>query len=187
MRPSRVFRLIIRILLMVLTVSMSLVSFLGSYSALLILSNPENIVIPDGDLEINLDATHPDEMNITIPYQFKNVGYFDLEDMKVSIKIYFNYANKSNDNKTVKIEILNKNIKFDTIKAEEKEKDEIFIDSDDFKNLDEITNAIPFIDAAADPQTWYTMDMKLSAYYSMRLLYFYVELEDLDVGEENII
>ena len=45
MRPERIFRLVVRIFLFVLASSMSLVSFLGGYSAALILTNEENIQI----------------------------------------------------------------------------------------------------------------------------------------------
>ncbi|MHA1197588.1 MAG: hypothetical protein ACTSSM_16040 [Promethearchaeota archaeon] len=63
MRPSRVFRWIVRIFLLILTTCMSVVSFLGSYSAVLILSTPGNINVPSGPIQANLNITNPSGMD----------------------------------------------------------------------------------------------------------------------------
>ena len=97
MRPSRVFRLLIRILLYLLTLSVTLVSILGILSAGLILSNlPENIQ-PDFDnaefnIEINNTTLVIENINFTLPVNLTNAGYFDLENLELSIQIGLNYS-----------------------------------------------------------------------------------------------
>ncbi|MHA1150568.1 MAG: hypothetical protein ACTSR8_20300 [Promethearchaeota archaeon] len=171
---------------MVLTFSMSLVSFLGSYSAIIILSDPDNIVIPDGDINYNINLTKSENMSLSIPYKFRNTGYFDLEDMQIGIKMYINFENMSEPDSNIKIKILDKNFEdWKLIEAEETEKGSIDVEPDDFTNLQELNDTANLYLDPANPHIWYTMDLKMSAYYSMRLLYFYVELKNLDVGAQD--
>ena len=91
MRPSRVFRWIVRIFLLILTTCMSVVSFLGGYSAVLILSTPGNINVPSGPIQANLNITNPSGMYLIIPFNITNAGYFDLTELTLDFKIAMRY------------------------------------------------------------------------------------------------
>ena len=74
MRYSRIVRLILRFFLLILASTMSLVSFLGGYSAFLILSDEDNIDVDfsyEGDL---FDPTDPN-FEFKIEVNFNNKGY----------------------------------------------------------------------------------------------------------------
>ena len=75
MRPSRVFRLIFRIFIFLLTLSVTIVSILGGLSAALILFNPENIGIDPGKVDINFNYP-PLNINFTLPFNLTNAGFF---------------------------------------------------------------------------------------------------------------
>ncbi len=113
MRPSRVFRWIIRILILVLTVSVTAVSFLGGMSAILILSNPDNIGIDTDNADFNIDYNETsgvvNNINFTLPFNMTNAGFFDLEDLKLGLQISLEYwhvnltGTDENISQTVKI------------------------------------------------------------------------------------
>jgi hypothetical protein len=91
MRSSRVFRWIVRIFLLILTTSMSLVSFLGGLSAVNILTNPDNIRVPSASPDANLTITNPSSMYITVPFNITNAGYFELTNLRIDFKIAMRY------------------------------------------------------------------------------------------------
>jgi len=96
MRTSRLFRLIIRVFLLLLASSMSLVSFLGGYSALLILGDEDNI-----DLDINFEGDpflDPNNFEIDIEFEINNLGYFDLEDLEIELRLYLIYGRLNQTN-----------------------------------------------------------------------------------------
>ena len=125
MRPSRIFRLIIRMFLLLLTVSMSLVSFLGGLSAVLILGVDENgdnnIQVPSGTVATSLNISAPETMTIDIPFKIKNAGYFDLTDLELWVKLKMTYSHWDyggpNVNVTRTALIFNKTASFDIIVA----------------------------------------------------------------------
>ena len=93
MRPARVFRWIIRIFILILTASMSLVSILGGMSAINILGDSNNIQVPYGSVTFS----RPQPLNIsswslTVPFLINNTGYFDLTnfEIEISIEMYYN-------------------------------------------------------------------------------------------------
>ena len=96
MRPSRVFRLLFRIFISLLTLSVTVVSILGGLSAVLILSNPDNVGIDPDSVEFNLDFNYAtreiENVNFTLPFNFTNAGYFDLENLELEIQIGMNYS-----------------------------------------------------------------------------------------------
>jgi len=96
MRASRVFRLIFRIFILILTLSVTLVSVLGGLSAVLILSNPNNVQIDTENaefiLDINTTSGEINDLDFTLPFNFTNAGYFDLEKLKLTLKIAINYS-----------------------------------------------------------------------------------------------
>lgn len=91
MRPSRVFRLIFRIFISLLTLSVTIVSILGGLSAVLILSNPENIGVDPGNVDINFNYP-PLDINFTLPFNITNAGFFDLENLELKIDLAMNFT-----------------------------------------------------------------------------------------------
>ncbi|MFX0041300.1 MAG: hypothetical protein ACFE8L_00170 [Candidatus Hodarchaeota archaeon] len=124
MRPSRVFRWIIRILILVLTLSVTAVSLLGGYSAILILSDQDNIGIDTDNADFNLDYNETtgvvNDINFTLPFNITNAGFFDLEDLTLGLQIGLEYWHVNltgpgiNDTQTVKI--FEKSTSYPTIK-----------------------------------------------------------------------
>ncbi|TXT59040.1 MAG: conserved exported protein of unknown function [Promethearchaeota archaeon] len=91
MRIARVFRWIIRILVLVLTLSMSLVSALGALSAFNIFSNPQNIRVPNGDVDFEIDYLNPENSYIEVPFFVNNSGYYDLTDFSLGFQVAMKY------------------------------------------------------------------------------------------------
>ena len=93
-RVSRVFRIIFQVFIALLTLSITVVSFLGGLSAVEILSDPANIGIDTNNAELNLDydlgGFH--EGNFTLPFNITNAGYFDLENLQFQVSISLNYS-----------------------------------------------------------------------------------------------
>jgi len=109
MRPSRVFRLLFRIFISLLTLSVTVVSILGGLSAALILSDQDNIQPDFDNAEFNLDINNStlkiENVNFSLPFKLNNTGFFDLENLKVGIQLFLNYSDilMMNDTKVVKI------------------------------------------------------------------------------------
>ena len=185
MRTSRLFRLIIRVFLLLLASSMSLVSFLGGYSALLILGDEDNI-----DLDINFEGDpflDPNNFEIDIEFEINNLGYFDLEDLEIELRLYLIYGrlNQTNleKNTTQEIKIYDDEKSFSTIKAGQKKKNSITIEPDDLVkvNFTEINNTFnPFRDPVME---FKAAEIVIRAKYSLGLLSFKVKIEDYDLGE----
>lgn len=118
MRPSRVFRLIVRIFISLLTLSVTVVSMLGGMSAFTILLNPDNIGIDPSEINMNFNPS-PLNINFTLPFNLTNAGYFDLENLKLKINLAMNYSHVNytvpgvNESRVIKI--FNKSQYFGTI------------------------------------------------------------------------
>ncbi|MBY9021571.1 MAG: hypothetical protein KGD67_10950, partial [Candidatus Lokiarchaeota archaeon] len=93
-RPSRVFRWVVRLFLLVFTLSLSAVGFLGGFSAVTIL-NPDsyNINVPDGPVTANLNITTPGSMYINLPFNITNAGVYDLTNIEISFQVSMTYGN----------------------------------------------------------------------------------------------
>ena len=123
MRPSRVFRIIFRIFIFLLTISITLVSILGGLSAVLILTTPDTIEIDtdnaDLDLQINTTTFVIEDFNFTLPFNLTNAGYFDLENLNLNISLKMNYSHVDYPapgvNTTRQVEIFTKSEHFGTI------------------------------------------------------------------------
>ena len=106
-RYSRLFRWIVRSFLLVFTLSLSAVSFLGGFSAMTIFDpNVNNVNIPDGDITANFDINNPSGMFINVPFNISNSGVYDLTKIQLSFQVAMTYGNAStplNDTTTVKI------------------------------------------------------------------------------------
>ncbi|NVM38239.1 MAG: hypothetical protein HWN81_21775 [Candidatus Lokiarchaeota archaeon] len=96
MRPSRVFRLIFRIFIFLLIISITLVSILGGLSAVLILTTPDTIGLDtdnaDFDLQINNSTFEVEDFSFTLPFNLTNSGFFDLENLELLINLNLNYS-----------------------------------------------------------------------------------------------
>ncbi|MBY9011782.1 MAG: hypothetical protein KGD70_05365 [Candidatus Lokiarchaeota archaeon] len=106
MRPSRVFRWIVRGFLLVFTLSLSAVSILGGWSAVTIL-NPagDDINIPDGPIILIPDFGNS-SIEITIPFNITNGGVYELSDIFLRFQLDMTFGNTStlnNDTTTVRI------------------------------------------------------------------------------------
>jgi len=106
MRPSRVFRLIVRVFLLIFTLSLSAVSILGGWSAVTILNPSSNdINIPDGPIITNLDIGNS-SIEITVPFNISNGGVYDLSNIFLKFQVGMTFGNTStlnNDTTTVTI------------------------------------------------------------------------------------
>ena len=107
MRPSRVFRLLFRIFIALLTLSVTMVSILGGLSAVMILSDRDNVQIDFDNIEFNYNIAPPDA-NFSLPFKVNNTGYFDIEDLEIDLEIFLNYSSIMLGNDTRAIKIFNK-------------------------------------------------------------------------------
>ncbi|MGV9203554.1 MAG: hypothetical protein ACOC44_05960 [Promethearchaeia archaeon] len=187
MRPSRVFRFVVKFFLILLTSSTSIVSFFGGYSAVLILSNDENIQVPDGEIQFDFPVfdenftDNAENITVVIPFKITNAGFFNLEDLVIEMVIDFVYEDKTDNNKTKRIKIFEKPpVEFETIEAGETYKDEYNADETDFA-IEELNKTISEINA--DGPLEFLADISLSAKYSLKLLSFQVTLTDVPIGE----
>lgn len=188
MRTSRIFRLILRVFLLLLASSMSSVSFLGGYSALLILGDEDNI-----DLDINFEGDpflDPNNFEIEIEFEINNLGYFDLEDIELELRLYLIYErlNQTNAeiNTTQSIKIYDDEKSFKTIEAGQKKKITITIEPDDLKSVNfiDINNTFnPFRDPIMEFEA---AEIVIRAKYSLGLLSFKVKIEDYNLGEFEV-
>jgi len=75
---------------------MTVVAVLGGWSALLILSNKNNIKPDFGNIEftfdVNLTVGDVENVNFSMPINLNNTGYFDIENLVLSLQIAINYS-----------------------------------------------------------------------------------------------
>ncbi len=183
MRPSRVFRWIVRIFLGLLTLSMTVVSILGALSAVMILGNVnENIKIPAGPASANFDITNPSSMNITIPFNITNPGYFDLTNLIIDIKISMIFGNASTlTNETTNIVIFDKAQTFPNIIRGQTYSGAFFGNSSDFIEAN-FPNATTEIDWFRTPVLEFHGNFTISAYYSLDLIAFTFGINNVTLG-----
>ncbi len=108
MRPSRVFRWIVRAFLLVFTLSLSTVSILGGWSAVTIL-NPgsDDINIPDGPIIVNPDIGNS-SIEISVPFNISNGGVYDLSNIELGFQLEMTFENTSAGNATTTVQIFSK-------------------------------------------------------------------------------
>ena len=183
MRPSRVFRLIVSIFVYLLSISMSHTSFLAGYSAILILTNPENIQVPDGKIEANFDLTDKDNLEINVPYKITNDGYFNLEDVSISITIKMTYRD-IDDKKKKTVVMFQDDHDITLVKRDETHRGTFEASGDEFL-LDSLPDYSD-IDKSKPSLANYTADVGLVGKYGVRLYAFNVTVVDLRVGETSL-
>ena len=112
MRASRVFRLLFRILILLLALSVTIVSFLGGLSAVMILTNQDNLGLetsPDININYNYTSGVLYDANFTMPFNITNAGYFDMDNLILQVELAMNYTHVDyptpgvNSTRTIKI------------------------------------------------------------------------------------
>ena len=171
MRRSRVFRFIIRFFVLFLTACVSFVSFLGGTSSVRILSDPENIAIPDGDIDIYFNVTDLENSHIKVPFNITNAGYFDLTNFILRFDIIMIY------NSTHEIvKIYEKEANFQDIPKGQTLREAFETDSSDFINVPEDT----YIDFS-EPLS-FKANVTVGASYALNLLSISVKIYNFDIG-----
>ncbi|MFW9896472.1 MAG: hypothetical protein ACFFD7_11760 [Candidatus Thorarchaeota archaeon] len=54
------------------------------------------IRIPSGFVYLDLDIYTPENMTVQVPYEIHNPGIYDLFNIHITVDLYLNYINKSN-------------------------------------------------------------------------------------------
>ncbi|NHJ20002.1 MAG: hypothetical protein EAX91_03590 [Candidatus Lokiarchaeota archaeon] len=107
MRPSRVFRWIVRAFLLVFTLSLSAVSILGGWSAVTILNpSSDDINIPDGPIGYNINIGNS-SVQITIPFNISNGGVYELSNVELGLQFDMRFENISAGNATTTFTVFN--------------------------------------------------------------------------------
>lgn len=190
MRPSRVFRLIFRIFIFLLTISITLVSILGGLSAVLILMNQESIGIDtddaDFDLQINNSTLEVEDFSFTLPFNFTNSGFFDLENLELTINLGMNYSHIDYPvlgvNTTRMVQIFTRLQNFGTIR---KGQTGTFTFTGDFSNFN--TAVLPNFTTEVDwfrgpPPIEFYANLTISLDYSIGLHKLTIGIHNLQVG-----
>jgi hypothetical protein len=186
MRPSRVFRWIVRLFLLVLTLSMTVVSLLGGMSAALILGDPNNIRVPSGTIQYNFNITDVNSMYLRVPFNITNAGYFDLTNLKIDFKIsmIYDHVNLTTPgvNTTTSVLIFDKSINFPTILHGMSYNGLFNASSGDGFIVSNFPNATTQIDWTRSPVAEFYSNFSLSASYSLDLISFKVNAFNISVG-----
>jgi len=183
MRPSRIFRWIVRIFLLVFSLSLSAVSLLGGFSAVTVLDpDSYNIAIPDESeypVSANFNISNPSGMFINIPFNISNVGVYNLNEIVIGFQIRMTFGNASTPlNDTTTVEILNENHEFgniahgDTLKAN--------FTATNFVNIPDPSTEV---DWTRSPYVLeFYAGFTFSAWYSLNLYRFTVHVVNFSIG-----
>ncbi|MFW9880589.1 MAG: hypothetical protein ACFFG0_46565 [Candidatus Thorarchaeota archaeon] len=73
-----------------------MVSILGGLSAVLILSDMDNVQVNTDEVTFNLEINNVtrriENINFTLPFNLTNTGYFDLENLQLGAEVSLNYT-----------------------------------------------------------------------------------------------
>ena len=187
MRPSRVFRWIVRLFILVLTLSMTIVTVLGGMSAAFILGDPRNIQIRTDLIQANFDLTNVNSMYLRVPFNITNAGYFNLTNLKLDFKIsmIYDHVNLTTPgvNTTTSALIFDKSIKFPTILHRTTYNGLFNASSGDGFIVSNFPNVTTDIDLYRTPHAGeFFANFSLSASYSLDLISFKVDAYNISVG-----
>ncbi|MCJ7650717.1 MAG: hypothetical protein MUP85_19070 [Candidatus Lokiarchaeota archaeon] len=187
MRFSRVFRWVVRIFILVLTLSLTGVSILGGMSAVAILGDPNNVNIPSGPINANLNISDVNTMYLQVPFNVTNVGFFALTNLRIefSVRMIYDHVNLTGtgENITSSAIVFNKANPFPSIPIGQTY-DGLFSASsgDGFLPIN-FPNATTEIDLYRTPHAIeFYADFIFSASYSLDLISFSVKLFNISVG-----
>lgn len=51
----------------------------------------DNIKVPDGAIDLNLDIYNPEDMEVNFPYYIRNQGIYDLNNLNIDVSVFVNY------------------------------------------------------------------------------------------------
>ena len=190
MRPSRIFRWIVRVFLLVFTLALSGVSLLGGFSAVTILDpDSYNVNIPDesaGPITFNFDINNNAANSISVPFNITNVGVYDLDEIILSFQIGVIFGNASTPtNETTNNRIFDKTVNYGTVPHGQVLKDTFSgLGSDGFifQNIPELAE----VDLTRTPDLIFHANFTFSAMYSLQLYKFTVNLINYSLAEINI-
>ena len=187
MRFSRVFRWVLRIFLLVLTLSLTGVSVLGSISAMNILSNPDNIRVPSGPISANLDISDVNTMSIQVPFNVSNVGFFYLTNLRIefTINMIYDHVNLTGtgENITTNTMVFNKATTFPSVPSGQTYNGLFNAAGGDGFLPANFPNGTTEIDWNRSPHVLeFYADFTISASYSLDLISFSVDLYNISVG-----
>lgn len=186
MRPSRIFRWIVRIFLLVFTLALSGVSLLGGFSAVTILDpDSYNVNIPDGPIVANFDITNKPNMSISVPFNITNVGVYDLDEITLSFQIGVIYGDTSKPlNATSNVRIFDKTVNFGTVPHGQLLKNTFSGLGADGFILPNIPDPVD-VDTTRTPDLEFHANFTFSAMYSLQLYQFTVNLINYSLGVFN--
>ncbi|MBY9018032.1 MAG: hypothetical protein KGD66_04280 [Candidatus Lokiarchaeota archaeon] len=181
------FRWSVRIFLLVLTLSLTGVSILGSMSAVSILGNEDNVNIPSGPIDANLNISNVNEMYFRVPFNVTNVGFFDLTNLRIefSVTMVYDHVNLTGigENITSSAIVFNKATVFPPIPNGQTYNGLFNASSGDGFLPINFPNATTEIDWYRTPYAVeFYADFIVSASYSLDLISFSVELFNISVG-----
>ncbi|MBY9006844.1 MAG: hypothetical protein KGD63_08805 [Candidatus Lokiarchaeota archaeon] len=159
-----------RIFILLLTASLSVVTILGGLSAVNILSDPNNIQVPAQGYSITSNVIGPnDTWYVNVPIGINNVGYFDLNNLELdfSLEMEFNSTGDDSIHNTT-----------------------IYNDVQNFGNLQRGSSGVFEFNATSftvpsfhflEPYE-FRANITVSAYYSLDLILFEIHIIDLDIS-----
>ena len=190
MRPSRIFRWVVRIFLLVFTLALSGVSLLGGFSAVTVLDpDSYNVNIPDESsesIQFNFNIYNIPATSITIPFNITNVGVYDLDNIILSFQIGVIFGNASTPtNETTNNLIFDKTVNYGSVPHGQVLKDEFSGLGTDGFILTNIPEPIE-VDINRTPDLTFHANFTFSAMYSLQLYKFTVNLINYSLAEINI-
>ena len=75
-----------------------------------------SINFPDGLIDLNLDIYDPENMEVSVPYNIENPGFFDLTGLYSQVEINVNFFDKTKD-KNITNKIFSKSDRFPSCRA----------------------------------------------------------------------
>ncbi len=96
---NKMSKKIVKTIILIIQLSLTFVSLGGTLSTFLLLGDLENsnIYIDFENVTVYLNATDPDNSNITIPIGINNVGIYDFTDINLSIWVDIYNSSQSPD------------------------------------------------------------------------------------------
>ncbi len=134
---------------------------------------------PDGYMKTNFDVTNPDDMEVVVPYDIRNLGMYDLTDIEMSVKVKVEYTHNITG-KEVEKEIFSKTGDIEDCKAGSSLEAEFEGDADDF-DIPILTEFLLYFDL--NESVSILVDIKLSAKYFYGLIEFTMIEKSLDLSD----
>lgn len=177
MRPSRVFRWIVRAFLLVFTLSLSAVSILGGWSAVTIL-NPagDDINIPDGPIIITPNIGNS-SIQISIPFNITNGGIYELSSIELGFQLDMLFENITQSNDTMTVRIFSKQRFYGNV-----------LPGETLKANFNGSATLPLSDVNTDrnPDLEFFASLSFRASYSLNLYTFTVAIVNVSLGTFDI-